>query len=228
MEAETGDLVLCLRKGLSGHRPGYPAQLRMGPRPRPGTREVVSGETEGRQAGVLILLYPDDGSLYTVLTLRTDCLENHRGQISFPGGQNEADETLEMTALREAEEELGVSSESLEVLGQLTPLYIPPSQFCVTPTVAYIDRRPEFIPAPDEVKEVIEIPLFHLLDPKTVSEEEWTIGGNRVCVPFYAWERHKIWGATAMVLSEFIEMVRRICDGTKDTEETGKQSLTGR
>ena len=140
----TAQLISRIKQGLKKQRPGYRAQLKMGPKPRPGSREIKNGSTAERQAGVLILVYPVEGDLWTVLTQRTERMEHHRGQISFPGGRNEAGETLEQTALREANEELGIPTSDVKIMGRLTPLYIPPSGFCITPTVAYLPRRPEF------------------------------------------------------------------------------------
>jgi 8-oxo-dGTP pyrophosphatase MutT (NUDIX family) len=110
--------------------------------------------------------------------------------------------------LREAWEELGIDAGKLEVWGALSPLYIPPSGFCIYPTVAYTSEQPHFVPNTDEVAEVIEVSLAHLLDPVTRREETWEIRGEDVRVPFYAVGHHKVWGATAMVLCELLALVR--------------------
>jgi 8-oxo-dGTP pyrophosphatase MutT (NUDIX family) len=119
----------------------------------------------------------------------------------------ESEENFEHAALRETWEELGIPPERIRIIGALTPLYIPPSNFCVYPVVGVADVPLGFTPHPDEVTEVIEVPLRHLLSPDQVRRELWTIHGDKVDVPFYSFGRHKIWGATAMVLAEFLEIL---------------------
>lgn len=194
--------LAAIRQALSRPLPGRGAQMRMSTRPRPGL-EVRPPGHQPRQGGVLILLYPKDGHLHFPLTRRTETLEDHKGQISLPGGAREGDEPLEWTALRETHEELGVDPQSMKVLGALTPLYIFPSDYCITPYVAARPTRPTFVPDPVEVAEVLEVPLLTLLDPAIRREEEWVLHETITCVPFYQVGEHKVWGATAMVLSEF-------------------------
>jgi 8-oxo-dGTP pyrophosphatase MutT (NUDIX family) len=195
--------LAAIRQALGSPLPGRVAQMRMSPRPRSGLEARPPGH-QPRQGGVLILLYPKDGRLYFPLTRRTETLEDHRGQISLPGGAREGDEPLEWTALRETHEELGVDPQSVEVLGALTPLYIFLSDYCITPYVAARPDRPTFIPDPVEVAEVLRVPLLTLLDPTIRREEEWVLHGTSTRVPFYQIGEHKVWGATAMVLSEFV------------------------
>jgi len=92
----------------------------------------------------------------------------------------------------------------------LTPLYIPPSNYCIYPVVAAADRRPDFQPSSHEVAEVIEVPVGHLLDDANIRREVWTIRGIQADVPFYFFKGHKIWGATAMVLAELIELLKKM------------------
>lgn len=197
-----------LAERLSGSKPGLEAQLSMSPNPRPGHQVYQEVEETCLKAGVLVLLYCRNNALYLVLTRRTDKVEFHKGQISFPGGRLEADEGLEQAALREAQEELGVDPESIRILGMLTPLYIPPSNYCIYPVAAFAENQPCFKPSDLEVAEVLEIPLDHLLDPHSKRAETWTIRDHDVEVPFYAFGEHKIWGATAMVLAEFLDMIK--------------------
>ena len=157
---------------------------------------------------MLVLFYPYDGQIAFALTRRTDTVESHKGQISLPGGAREGDESLQATALRETCEELNACPDTVEVLGRLSPLYIPPSGFLINPFVAYSAARPSFRPDPREVAELIETPLSLLLDPATVKREEWTLRGTAVDVPFFDIYGHKVWGATAMVLGELVTMLR--------------------
>ncbi len=202
-----------VRRGLRGPLPGLPAQMRMSPQPRPGAERILDPDLTCRHAGVLILLYPcprpcavGGEALCLVLTRRSGKVSNHQGQISFPGGSMEPGETAVAAALREAWEELRIPPTALEVIGELSPLYIPRSGFCVHPVVAYAPERPAFSPCAEEVAEVIEVPLAHLLDPLTRREETWLIHGEPVRVPFYAIGPHKVWGATAMVLAELLAL----------------------
>jgi 8-oxo-dGTP pyrophosphatase MutT (NUDIX family) len=200
-------LVAHLREALQRPLPGLPVQMQMAPVPRPGTTQVTELDPGCRRAGVLVLLYPCDGELCLVLTRRTESIENHRGQVSFPGGGIHAGESARDAALRETEEELGVPPAALELLGELSPLYIPPSDYCVYPIVAHIRERPVFVPNPHEVAEVIEAPLSRLLDPATRREEVWPGRDTDRRVPFYAIGDHKVWGATAMVLCELLTLI---------------------
>ena len=201
--------IEALRETLTHPLPGLAAQMRMAPLPRPGTERILDPLLDCRRAGVLVLLYPagDDGDLTLVLTRRTDSLESHRGQISFPGGSMEPGEDAVAAARREAMEELGVEPESLEVLGQLSPLYIPPSDFCIYPVVAYTAKPPSFIPNEHEVAEILQVSLHHLRQPATRCEETWNLRGAAVRVPYYEVGNHKVWGATAMVLCELLSLL---------------------
>lgn len=186
--------------------PGVAAQLRMAAAYR---REFPLVRPEGAQeAAVLVLFYPCGGrGLCFPLTRRTDRVEYHRGQISLPGGAREPGESLEATALRETREELGVELSGAEVLGSLTPLYVPPSGFQITPFAAWLPRRPVFRPDPAEVAEVLEVPLALLFDPAARREAAREHGGTPVQVPYYAVGEHQVWGATAMILSELAALL---------------------
>lgn len=196
-----------IEKGLRAPLPGISAQLRMVPEPRPGHKAYFEVEETCLKAGVLALLYEKEGRLCLLLTRRTERVLHHRGQISFPGGEQHPGESIEATALRETEEELGLDLGTVRVLGKLTPLYIPPSNFCIYPTVAFLPGAPDFRPQPDEVAQVIEVPVCHLADPENRRREVRTIRGLTVDVPFYEFQENKIWGATAMVLAEFLALL---------------------
>jgi len=196
-----------VRAAMRSSLSGLQAQITMAPRPR--AFSPPSG-VEPRQAGVLLLLYPIHGVLHLALTVRTASLNHHSGQISLPGGGwEEEDASLQETALREAQEEIGIVTDTLELLGSLTTLYVPPSHNIVHPFVAYTPQRPAFQPDPQEVAELLEISLQLLLDPATRREEDWMWRGAPLHVPFYAVGEHKVWGATAIILAEFLELVKR-------------------
>jgi 8-oxo-dGTP pyrophosphatase MutT (NUDIX family) len=184
------------------------AQQKMTPRPRGGRPPELTGRP--RQGGVLVILYEKNGATHLVLTRRRDDLNSHAGQISLPGGRREDGESMQMTALREAHEEVGVTPAALSILGALTPLYIPPTDYEVHPFVAWHEGPPFFVRQADEVAEIIEVRLDLLLEPANQFEEPWELRGFVVQVPYYLVGTHKVWGATAMMLSEFLERVATV------------------
>jgi len=197
-----------LEQRLREEKPGLEAQLKMAPDHRRHDKTFREVQDTCLRAGVLVLIYPREGSSHLVLTRRTANVLHHQAQISFPGGQIDEPESPIETALREGEEELAIRPDEVQVLGELTPLYIPPSNYCIYPIVAAAEKRPGFRPSPREVAEVIEVPLGHLLDPKNVKREIWPLHGLDVRVPYYHFQGHKIWGATAMVLAELLDLIR--------------------
>lgn len=198
-----------LRRALAGPLPGPEAHLRMAPRPRTALSHVES--TEGlRQAAGLILVYPHEGRWHVPLTIRGSSLRHHTGQVSLPGGRIDPGETVEQAALREAHEEVGVPPSSVDVLGRLTPLPIAVSGHLLHPVVGVVLARPSFAPAPDEVDRLLEVPLSRLREPDVVAWEQ----RQRVLpplglmdVPYFDLGEARVWGATAMVLAEFLAVV---------------------
>ena len=163
-----------------------------------------------REAAALLLLYPHDGELWLPLTVRSARLTTHRGEVSLPGGgADPGDAGPSATALREAWEELGIEPASVELLGTLTAFYIPPSNNRLTPVVGLSAAAPTLRPDPREVESAFSVPLRALLDPATVREELWERQGVQLRVPFFELGGHKVWGATALLLSELVAKLRR-------------------
>lgn len=165
---------------------------------------------EGRPpAAVLLLIYELNGEPHTVFTLRTDLVETHKGQISFPGGAADPDDDdLRLTALRETHEELGVRPEDVEVIGHLDD-WVSITGFLVRPYVGFV-RRPgpyPFQPNEHEVAEVIEVPLSHLMDDRNVTEEVRQYDGRDVQMYSFVFNNHVIWGLTARILKQFLDLL---------------------
>lgn len=159
-------------------------------------------------AAVLLLLFEKEGGAYLLFTKRTEEVEYHKGQISFPGGAYEkGDRDLLATALRECAEEIGTRAEDLEVLGRLDDTPTRGSHFLVSPFVAYLPHPYPFKVNRGEIEKLIEVPLSALLDKSRFIEDSQVRQGELLPVYFYLYEDHVIWGATARILKQFLEAV---------------------
>ena len=191
--------------------PGWEAQRRMiSGRPKMDLEAIA--KKGPRQSGVLIWLYPKGDEVFTRLILRTEYKGVHSGQIAFPGGtKEESDIDLWHTALREAKEEVGLPPEDVIRVGELSPLYIPPSNFWVQPYIGMSEKK--FPPVIDsaEVQKTIELNIKQLIDP-SIKEEKIIVHSDAVSIatPYYNIEGYTVWGATAMMLSELEELLRRV------------------
>lgn len=163
------------------------------------------GKPDLRKAAVLMLFYPKGGDLYVLLTKRTEDVEHHKGQVSFPGGsRDDEDDHFIATALRESEEEIGLPSDAVEVLGLLNE-YETPSGFAITPVVAYTTCLPPLMPNAMEVAEILEVPVSIFLDKRNERVEKITRFGRVIDVYFYRYGENEIWGATAAILRSFLQ-----------------------
>ena len=161
-----------------------------------------------RKSAVLILFYPYQGQIYFPLILRPAYDGVHSGQVAFPGGRYElSDENLIRTALREAQEEIGLRLTDVKILGTLTELFIPPSNFFVLPVIGCIPYRPDFFPDAREVEDVFQIKLDEISDNSIVGSSDIIVRGEQVIAPHYEVQGHKIWGATAMMISELLSVL---------------------
>jgi 8-oxo-dGTP pyrophosphatase MutT (NUDIX family) len=205
------DLKRCLRCIDYSKLPGLDAQLRMAPELRHTDIKSMGDGRNAMKSSVLILFYPSGtGSPVLVFIQRPEYNGAHSGQISFPGGRYEIDDKdMEYTALRETHEEIGVKPRHVEVLGKLTDLYIPPSNFLVCPYVAVTDERPLFRPDPMEVAGIIEIDFNLFFQKQNCGIKSLTISdGSTIQIPCYIINGHIIWGATAMMLEELLAIFR--------------------
>ena len=203
------ELIQSLRHRLEKPLPGPPAQYRMAPFGRQERVNTAQLQGDFRPSAVLILLYPNPEPHF-VLTLRHQYGGMHSGQVSLPGGRLEPEDIdLKHTALRETEEEVGVSQSEVEVIGRLTTLPIPVSRFEVHPFVGALSSPPVFTPEPKEVARIIETPLPLLTDPATRQQTMMDLMKYKnVQVPYFSLDGETVWGATAMILSEFVEILK--------------------
>jgi 8-oxo-dGTP pyrophosphatase MutT (NUDIX family) len=202
------DLRDHLRRRLAGPLPGRAAQVRLAPQPRqwPETDAVL------RPAAALLLIYPHADDWWIPLTVRVAGMRHHGGQVSLPGGRlDRPDEPIAVAALREANEEIGLVATDIQILGELTPLPIAVSQHLLHPVVASAARRPVFLPAPQEVDRVIELPIARLRRPDAVAWERRVLAaGREVDIPYFDVAGARVWGATAMVLAEFTALLEEL------------------
>ncbi len=201
-----------LRKLFTKPLPGRAAQLTMAHQLRVQELARYAPDNEHKQAGVVMLLFAEGDTLKTTLITRTtNPRDVHSGQVSFPGGRIEpTDASPQEGALRELEEEVGVTASQCEVLGALTQLYIPVSNFMVHPFVAFADRRPEFKAQDGEVVQILTPELAFFLDDSNINRKDITTSNGMILrdVPYFEVNGHIIWGATAMILGEFRVLVK--------------------
>lgn len=205
-----------LRRALLPPLPGLEAQLRMAPQPRVGRGPGWDPEhppADLRDAAALVLVYPFNDVPHVLLTVRGAGLRKHTGQVSLPGGSVDVDESIETAALREASEEVGLPPVSVRLIGRLTPLQIPVSGYKLHPVVGLAETRPTFRRDEWEVARILEVPLLLFREPGIVKRRTRTreFGGQAVEieVPYFEIDGEQVWGATAMVLSEFLAVIER-------------------
>ncbi len=205
------DFLDLLPKILKLSLPGEQAHVKMAPPERMALLKSIDiSKLNLRNAAVMLLVYPKLDEAHLALILRNTYKGVHSSQIAFPGGKAETfDASFEQTALRETEEEIGVSKEQITVVRQLTNVYIPPSNFMVYPFLGYCAETPTFIRDPAEVAAIIEFPIKLFLDDKiVVNKSIETSYSKSIEVLSYKIDDDYVWGATAMMLSELKELLK--------------------
>jgi len=203
------DFIEKIKIELQKPLPGEAAQIKMAPMVH--LNRFSMDASNARKGGVLLLLSKQKEQLHITLIKRVEDGGAHSGQISFPGGKNEDfDADIVATAKRETHEEVGIAPDKIEILGSLSSLYIPVSNYLVFPAVGCIKEQPHFKADPKEVHEILNIPLEYFLSEKYKKTEKISARNYIIDAPCYQINGHTIWGATAMILSEFMEIVKRI------------------
>ncbi|PRZ27901.1 NUDIX hydrolase [Flavobacterium granuli] len=195
--------------------PAMKAHVKMAPFERIESLKNIDIENKNpRTAAVMMLFYPKNGVTHLVLIVRNSYEGVHSGQIAFPGGKYEKeDKDFKETALRETQEEVGISPEVMEIIKAFTPMYIPPSNFMVHPFLGICNDEICFVPDPSEVAQIIELPLSVFLSDAIVIEANLSTSyAQNINVPAFEIEGHVVWGATAMILSELKDVLKTVLE----------------
>ena len=198
--------IEALTKMLSRDLPGKSAQQKM--MITPNRFPTENQENEGIPASILLLLYPLEGEGFFFLTKRSQNVEHHKGQISFPGGVVEKNESKMNAAIRETNEEIGVDKDVIKIIGNLTPLYIPVSNFHISPYVGWTEEKPHTRVQDAEVKRVFSVSINDLVLERNLKTKEDFFSNKSVKVPYFDLNGETVWGATSMILSEFKFILR--------------------
>jgi 8-oxo-dGTP pyrophosphatase MutT (NUDIX family) len=190
--------------------PGFDAHLRLAPEFRRTLPQFPENVVGSREAAILALFFPSavaDEPAEILLTVRPEGMSNHAGQVAFPGGRRELNESFLETALRETEEEVFIQPDSIKIAGPLTPLYIPPSKFFVHPFVGYTEHPPDLTVTSDEVARMFSVRVSHLIDPSVRRTATRRLNSAMQQIPYLALNGEFVWGATAMMLAELIDAI---------------------
>jgi len=200
---------------LEAPLPAFASHVKMAPKERIESLKAFSFEDKNpRKAAVLMLLYPKQEQTHLVLIERNSYEGVHSAQIAFPGGKFEKEDLVyETTALRESEEEIGVSREQIKIIRPFSPLYIPPSNFLVHPFLGIAEESLQFTLDPKEVASIIELPLTDFLSDTLLYETRLTTSyAVDIAIPAFKISQHVVWGATAMMLSELREVLHFVLE----------------
>ncbi|MEO9484184.1 MAG: CoA pyrophosphatase [Ekhidna sp.] len=208
------ELTRFLEKRVQLSMPGESAHQIMKPKLPNGAPLKMRHEVPPRKGGVLILLYEDQGLIHFPLIQRPNYDGIHSGQMALPGGRFEEEDLDQyQTALRETHEEIGVHHEQVKIIGNLSEFFVAASNYMVLPVIGRIDFKPRFVPEPREVHDIITPPITDLIDPNKLKEKEITVkNGFKMQCPYFDLEGRTVWGATAMMLSEMVQILNEFPD----------------
>ena len=208
MDLKIDKKIALIKKRLGQSLPGWNSQKKMAVMPINSiTKLDFDPPANAKDAAVAIILFKKGNSINFFLTKRTSNVDHHKGQISFPGGARNDNESLSDASLRESQEEIGVAINSLKFLGKLTPLYTPVSGFLIHPFVWYSKERPDTLINKDEVELIHNVSLEELGDLNTLNTKVVKNKGLGITVPCFMFKSCTSWGATAMILSEFKDII---------------------
>lgn len=199
-----------LEKRTREPMPGDEAHQKMKPRMLDGTPFQLKHSQPPKNGGVLILLYEEDDTIRFPLIQRPTYEGIHSGQMALPGGKQEGEDADQYeTALRETHEEIGVKPKEIEIVGSLSEFYVVASNYMVMPVIGVVSGKPTFIPEPREVADIVTPSLSDLIEPKKAKEKDMVVRkGFLMHCPYYDLEGRVVWGATAMMLSELVDIVK--------------------
>ena len=201
-----------LKHKLSKPLPGIRSHLKMAPQHR---AEQFASYHEGikhaKKSAVLMLFYNESDESKMIVIRRSNYVGVHAGQIAFPGGRYEDEDiNVQTTALREIHEEIGIPEDKIEIVGRLSDIYVPPSNFLISVFVGYLDEKPMYKIEEREVDEVIEVPFGDFFKPGLIKEKEFFVSSLNASskAPYFDVTNAEIWGASAMVISEFLDVMK--------------------
>lgn len=204
------NFINSLKRSVKQDLPSFNAHKLMMPEIRLKEFEKTNPDNNTIKSAVLLLLFEKNNQLYLIFIKRQKYDGIHSGQIAFPGGKFENnDKTLTTTALRETYEEIGISPSQIEIIGQLSELFIPPSNFLVQPFIGYTKQIPDYKINDYEVEVVFEVSINEIIYANPINNVEFELFNNQtIKAPCYIFENHKIWGATSMILNELITIIK--------------------
>ena len=195
-----------LKLQLDQPLPGKDAQSIMMIKPKPILRNKIDTKTV-KLSAVLILLFFKNDNWHFFLTKRSQNVNHHKGQISLPGGIIEENESLQETALRETEEEIGIPSQDIQLIGRLSPFYVPVSNFKISPFVGWIEKKPRIKAYDGEVEKVFSVSINKFILKSTQKVKNDKLNGEMVKIPYFDIDNEMVWGATSIILSEFKNII---------------------
>ena len=201
----------------------YSLNKRLSEQPLPGHESImqkmapyrlklkIETNASTRRSAVLMMFYPKGEDIFLPLILRPQYDGVHGGQMAFPGGRAELkDKDIQATALREAQEEIGIKATDVKVIKNLTELFIPPSNMFCQPVIGYMPTRPDFYPDEREVAGIFEVSISEILDPSIVQVRTVETRGEKLETPCFVIQEQIVWGATALMIAELVEVLQNI------------------